>query len=143
MSTATISSNLQDAKLLNRYYDRRALSSLPQNKATFQFGRIQWASDLVDLIDGKPVLRPIPNDLERLENVFLTNDAVYTYANGIIYIRCTVQTGALPEGEQHSFSACGILDDAGGLIGVGITPPVWLYKERGMVVEFEIRTNIG
>lgn len=138
-----VTTTLDKAKILNRYYNRRALSSLPQNPCTFQFGQIQWATDLVDYVEGKPQLREIPADLASLQNVFHTNDAVYTYLNGVIYVRATLPVGALPEGQQFEFTACGILDEAGGLIAVGLTPPVWVYSDRSMVVEFEIHTNIA
>lgn len=142
MSTQ-IKSSLDDAKILDRYFNRRALSSLPQNTPTFQFGKIQWATDLVKMVNGQPQLQLIPNDLAKLQNVFHTNNAVYTYMNGVIHVRATLAVGELPEGQQFEFTACGILDEAGGLICVGITPPVWVYSDRSLVVEFEIHTNIA
>lgn len=138
-----IKSTMDDSKILDRYYNRRALSSLPTNEPTFQFGKIQWATDLVEMVEGEPKLSIIPSDLERLQNVFHTNDAVFTYINGVIHVRATLAVGELPEGKQFQFTACGILDEQGGLICVGITPPVWLYSDRSLVVEFEIHTNIA
>ncbi|UTM60488.1 hypothetical protein L4174_023775 (plasmid) [Photobacterium sp. CCB-ST2H9] len=139
-----IKSSLDIAKLLNRYFDERALSSLPQNPTVFEFGQVQFADDLVTMVNGKPVIpKDIPGNLAALKNVFLTVDAVYTYLNGTIYVKATIPAGKIKEGEQHRFCSAGILDGKKGLIAVGVSQPVWMYSGRSLVVEFEINTNIA
>ena len=135
---------LDNAKLLNRYFDRRALSQLPNQAPFFQLGKIQWASDLIEMIDGKPsVIQTIDSNLSALKSVFFTNDAVYTYKDGVILVRCTIPPNTIPEGESYQFSAIGILDDLNGLVAVAGTQPVYVYSDRGLVVEIKIKTNIA
>lgn len=134
---------LDNAVLLNRYYDRRAESSLPTKAAFFQFGQVQWADDLIETVEGKPSVKPIPKTLESLNGVFHTNDAVYTYSNGEILVRATIQPNEISGDNSHQFSALGILDEAGGLIAVAATQPVYVYSARGLVVEVRIKTNIS
>ncbi|HHC6465460.1 TPA: hypothetical protein ACN36C_004163 [Vibrio parahaemolyticus] len=52
---------LSQCELLNRYYDERALSSLPTNGTSpyFQFGDLEWDFDLIQEIEGKPSCMPI------------------------------------------------------------------------------------
>ncbi|WP_318491896.1 hypothetical protein [Photobacterium leiognathi] len=135
---------LDDAKLLNRYYDKRALSSLPQHSGQpFRFGQVQWADDLIEMIDGKPSVKPISATLASLQNVFHSNDAVFTYKNGEIFVRATIPSGTIAEGDSKQFSALGFLDNENELIAVCVTQPVWVYSDRSLVVEATIRTNIA
>ncbi|WP_419238313.1 hypothetical protein ACN08P_23085 (plasmid) [Photobacterium leiognathi subsp. mandapamensis] len=135
---------LDDAKLLNRYYDKRALSSLPQHSGLpFRFGKVQWADDLIEMVNGKPSVKPISATLARLQNVFHSNDAVFTYKNGEVFVRATIPSGTIDAGDSKQFSALGFLDNAGDLIAVCVTQPVWVYADRSLVVEATIRTNIA
>lgn len=135
---------LDDALLLNSYYDKRALSSLPQfNGTAFRFGKVQWADDLIEMIDGKPSVKPIVATLSSLKNVFHSNDAVFTYKNGEILVRATIPSGTIPSGDSKQFSALGFLDTENTLIAVCVTQPVWVYSDRSLVVEAVIKTNIA
>lgn len=135
---------LDDALLLNAYYDKRALSSLPQfDGIPFRFGKVQWADDLIEMIDGKPSVKPIPATLASLKNVFHSNDAVFTYKDGQILVRATIPSGTIPAGDSKQFSALGFLDTENALLAVCVTQPVWVYDDRSLVVEAVIKTNIA
>lgn len=135
---------LDDAKLLNAYFDKRALSSLPQHDGVpFKFGKVQWADDLIEEVDGKPSVKPILADLAALQNVFLSNDAVFTYRNGEILVRATIPANTIPSGDSERFSALGFLDLENTLLAVCVTQPVWVYSDRSLVVEAVIKTNLA
>lgn len=135
---------LDDAKLLNKYFDNRALSSLPQHDGVpFRFAQVQWANDLIEMVDGKPSVKPIPADLPQLENVFFTNDAVFSYKNGAIFVRATIPANTIAAGESEQFSALGFLDAGGDLVAVCATQPVWVYSDRSLVIEATIKTAIA
>lgn len=134
--------NKESAALLDRYYDERALSSLPGlgHEAFFQFGQIQWATDLIEEINGEPsVIKPIPSNLSALQNVFHTSDALYSYNNGSIIISTSISTGEIPDNEAHKLSALGILDAKAGLVAAVGMLPMYVYSNRGMDVIITIK----
>ncbi|EGQ7810377.1 hypothetical protein I6Y99_004421 [Vibrio parahaemolyticus] len=125
----------ENSSLLDRYYDERALSSLPGQgyDPYFQFGQIQWGYDLIEDLDGADsVVNPIPTDMTELQNVFHTSDALYSYNNGSIIITTSIATGEIPEGESYQFSALGILDAVPGLVAVCVMLPMYVYSNRGL-----------
>ncbi|HHF2882594.1 hypothetical protein ACEUKD_23920 (plasmid) [Vibrio diabolicus] len=133
---------LSQCELLNRYYDERALSSLPTNgtEPYFQFGDLEWGFDLIQEIEGKPSCMPIPLDKTTVENVFYRSKANYAYVNGNIVITANLPAGTLAEDEQYQFSCVGVKDASGGLILVAVTQPVWIYSDRGLSIEIVINT---
>ncbi|MCG3884090.1 hypothetical protein I3271_05270 [Photobacterium leiognathi] len=133
---------IEDAVLLNRYYDKRALSSIA-DAPTFKFGKVQWASDLIEMVDGKPVVANIDKTLSSLNGVFKTNDAVFTYLNGVIHVKASLPPNALEEGQKEQFSALGFLDNEDELIAVVACLPVWVYSDRGLDLTIQIKTNIS
>lgn len=133
---------LYDAKLLYRYYDRRAKASIGL-EPTFQLKNVVWGKGNTTLINGVPSVAAIPTDLAAVEGVFLTNTPVYTYANGRITVRATLKAGDIPAGQQFEFTTLGILDDKGGLVAVLVSTPMWLHDKRSLVVEGYIDTNMA
>lgn len=137
MTTVT----LYDAKLLYRYFDRRAKASIGLD--TFRLGKVVWGKGNTTLINGSPSVAVIPSDLAAVEGVFLTNDPVYTYANGRITVRATLKSGDIPVGQQFEFTTLGILDDKDVVVAVLVSTPMWLHDKRSLVVEGYIDTNIA
>ncbi|MGX9459432.1 hypothetical protein ACWU37_21110 (plasmid) [Photobacterium damselae subsp. damselae] len=136
--------NTEDVVLLNRYYDKRALSSLPQHTGEpFRFGQVVWAYDLIEMIDGKPSIVDIDKDLAELNNIFYTNDAVFTYINGTIHVKAQLPPDALKGDEREQFSTLGFLDLEGELLVVAATMPVWVAEGRGLDLSININTNIA
>jgi hypothetical protein len=129
---------LKNSTLLNKYYDQRALSSLPNQEPYFQFGQIDWGYDLIETVDGVPSAMDIDLDKSYVDNVFYTSDAAYSYVNGYIVITTSIPSGALEE--QKQFSCVGVKDTNGNLIAVAVTQPVWLYSDRGIALEITIET---
>lgn len=132
----------ENAVLLDKYYDERALSSLPKKgyDPYFQFGLIQWATDLTEMIDGKPsVIETIPSDLAALQNVFFTSEALYAYNDGVIIISTSIDAGEIPQGEAYELSAVGILDSNTNMIAAIGMLPIWVYSNRGTELTVFIR----
>lgn len=130
-----------DAKLLYRYFDRRAKASIGLD--TFRLGKVVWGKGNTTLINGVPSVAAIPSNLAAVEGVFLTNTPVFTYLNGRITVRATLKAGDIPAGQQFEFTTLGILDDKNGLVAVLVSTPMWLHDKRSLVVEGYIDTNIA
>ena len=132
---------LERSELLDKYYDERALSSLPNGySAFFQFGQIDWGYDLIEEIGGKPSCQPIPTDKQSIQGIFHTSDANYTYVNGNIVVTASLPAGTFPDGAQHQFSCVGIKDQKGNYVAIAVTQPVWVYSHRGVSLEIIIKT---
>lgn len=129
---------LENSALLNKYYDLRALSSLPNQEPFFQFGQVDWGYDLIEMVDGKPSVKEIDLDKATIANVFYTSNAAYSYVGGNIIITATIPANALAD--QVEFSCIGIKDAENNLIAVAATQPVWLFSERGISIEATIKT---
>lgn len=132
---------LDRSELLDKYYDERALSSLPNGyKPFFQFGQIDWGYDLIEDIGGKPSCQAIPTDKQNIQGIFHTSDANYSYINGNIIVSTNLAAGTLPDGAQHQFSCIGIKDQKGNYSAIAVTQPVWVYSHRGVSLEIIIKT---
>ncbi|HHF3011128.1 TPA: hypothetical protein ACPJ06_004004 [Vibrio diabolicus] len=129
---------LENSTLLNKYYDLRALSSLPNQAPFFQFGQVDWGYDLIETIDGLPSAMDIDLDKESIANVFYTSNAAYNYVNGKIIVTTSIPAGELAT--QKQFSCVGIKDAQGNLIAAAVTQPVWLYAQRSITLEIVIDT---
>ena len=135
---------LEKSALLDKYYDKRTRSSLPNGyEPYFQFGKLDWGYDLIEEIDGKPSVMPIPPGKTTLAGVFFESDAVYNYMNGQIIIISSIPAGAIPVNESHIMSAIGIKDAQGDYIAISVTQPTWVYSERGMTIEIVINTAMN
>lgn len=133
---------LYAARLLTRYFERRAQASIGL-LPTFKLGKAVWGSGFNTEINGQPSVTDIPMNTSALENPFFECDPAYSYANGRITVRAVLKSGAIPEGQQYKFTALGIKDDAGGLVAVLASTPMWVHSQRSLVVEGYIDTNIA
>lgn len=133
---------MYDAKLLRRYFERRAKASIGL-EPTFRLAKAVWGNGLSTLVNGQPSVAPIPLDLDTVPNVFCVTDPVYTYANGRILVRATLPPGSVPVGTQAEFTTLGLLDDAGGLVCVMVSIPMMIHDKRSLSVEGYIETNLA
>lgn len=132
---------ISECELLHAYYDKRTLSSLPNGyEPYFQLGQAVWGHDLIEEIDGVPSVMPIPLDKTSIEGQFYVSDVNYQYVDGNIVISTNIPAGTFAEDEQHQFSCLGILDQAGDLVMVAVTQPVWLYSNRGLSIQIIVTT---
>lgn len=133
---------LEASELLDKYYDERALSCLPNGyDPFFQFSnQIEWGYDLIEEVNGKPSCLPVPKDKQTLEGVFHTSTANFSYIGGKIIVTANISAGTLPDGAQHQFSAVGLKDTKGNYILISVTQPVWVYSHRGISLELTIHT---
>lgn len=133
---------LYDAKLLMRYFERRAKASIGL-EPTFRLGQVVWGGGFEATVDNQPSVANIPLDTQYIPNVFLTNTPIYTYANGRITVRAVLPAGSVPAGTQQKFTSLGIVDDQGGLVAVLASTPIWIHDKRSLAVEGYIDTNIA
>lgn len=133
---------LYDAKLLTRYFERRAKASIGL-ETTFKLGKVVWGNGFESSVDGQPSVANIPLDASAIPNVFLTNDPIYTYANGRITVRAVLPAGSVPANTQQKFTSLGILDDQNGLVAVLASTPIWIHDKRSLAIEGYIDTNIA
>lgn len=133
---------LYDAKLLTRYYERRAKSSI-NLEPTFRLGKAVWGNGLTVTIGGKPSVAPIPMDMAAVPGKFAEVTPIYTYANGRITVRAVLPAGSVPAGQQREFTTLGLLDDKGGLVCVMASTPIWIHDKRSLTIEGYIETNIA
>lgn len=134
---------LYDAKLLRRYYDRRALSSIGKTTTKFQLCKAVWGKGFVTTIDGVPSVADIPLDTTEIQGVFATTDLILSYASGKITVRAVLPTGSVPPGQQFEFSALGILDEENKLVAVMASTPIFMHDKRSLAVSGVINTNIA
>lgn len=134
---------LYDAKLLRRYYDRRALSSIGRTATKFQLLKAAWGRGFNTLIDGVPTVGDIPLDTAAIEGVFATTDLILSYAAGVITVRAILPAGSVPAGSLHEFTALGILDEENGLVAVMASTPIFVHDKRSLSVSGVINTNIA
>lgn len=133
---------LEASELLDKYYDERALSCLPNGySAFFQFSdQIEWGYDLIEMVDGKPSCKPVPKNKQSLAGVFHTSKANFSYIGGDIVITASIPANTLPKGTQEHFSAVSLKDTKGNYVLIAVTQPVWVYSHRGLSIELIIKT---
>lgn len=134
---------LYDAKLLRRYYDRRALSSIGKTTTKFQLLKAAWGKGFVKTVGGIPSVTDIPLDTTAIEGVFATTNLILSYASGKITVRAVLPTGSVPAGQQHEFTALGILDEENKLVAVMASTPIFVHDKRSLSVSGVINTNIA
>lgn len=134
---------LYDAKLLRRYYDRRALSSIGKTSTKFELKKAIWGSGFVKLVNGIPTVADIPLDTAELKGVFATTSLILSYASGKITVRAVLPTGSVPAGQQVEFSALGLLDEEDKLVAVMASTPIYMHDKRSLAVTGAINTNIA
>lgn len=131
--TSTV--KMESAALMDRYYDRRALSSI--SKAPFfHFTKVVWGKGFIVYDEnGKPVVQDIPTTVTDIEGEFHRNDPVLTYTNGAITLRATIAVGELPTDVNEEFSALYALDDEDQVIAAFAVQPIWMNARRSLAVE--------
>lgn len=134
---------LYDAKLLRRYYDRRALSSIGKTTTKFELRKAVWGKGFVKTVNGAPSVTDIPLDTAAIEGVFATTDIILSYASGKITVRAVLPTGKVPAGKQFEFTALGILDEENKLVAVMASTPIYVHDKRSLAVTGSINTNIA
>lgn len=134
---------LYDAKLLRRYYDRRALSSIGKTTTKFQLCKAQWGKGFVKTTNGVPSVTDIPLDTSQIEGVFATTDIILSYASGAITVRAVLPAGSVPAGQQREFTALGIIDEENKLVAVMASTPIFIHDKRSLAVSGVINTNIA
>jgi hypothetical protein len=134
---------LYDAKLLRRYYDRRALSSIGKTATKFQMCKAVWGKGFVTEVNGVPSVADIPLDTDTVEGVFATTDIILSYASGRISVRAVLPAGAVAPGVQHEFTTLGILDEEDKLVAVMVSTPIFVHDKRSFDVSGVINTNIA
>lgn len=134
---------LYDAKLLRRYYDRRALSSIGKTTTKFQLCKAVWGKGFVTTVSGVPSVSDIPLDTTAIQGVFATTSLILSYASGKITVRAVLPTGSVPAGQQFEFSALGILDEENKLVAVMASTPIFMHDKRSLAVSGVINTNIA
>lgn len=134
---------LYDAKLLKRYYDQRALSSIGKTAKPFQLLKAAWGKGFVEMIDGKPSVSEIPIDTSGIQGEFARTDLITSYTSGRITVRAVLPKGVVPPGEVHDFTALYILDQEEKVVAIMASTPVSVHDKRSLSVEGFIDTNIA
>ncbi|UTZ44610.1 hypothetical protein [Vibrio campbellii] len=131
--TSTV--KMESAALMDRYYDRRALSSISE-VPFFKFDAVAWGKGFVTYDEnGKPVVTTIPTNVSEIEGEFHRNKPLLSYTNGIITLRASISVGELPVGVNEEFTALYATDDEGGVIAAFAVQPIWMNNKRSLVVE--------
>lgn len=131
---------LRDAAIQQRYYIRRAKSSISA-KPFFSFTQVAWGNGFTSTVQGKPSVDDIPNNVTSIQGEFHRSDPVLTFVNDVIVLRATIAKGELAEGVHAEFTTLYLLDDQSGVAIVFSITPVWMNSGRGIAVEGKI--NIG
>lgn len=134
---------LYDAKLMRRYYDQRALSSIGKTSKPFLLHKAAWGKGFVEMIGGKPSVTTIPIDVTDIQGEFARTDLVLSYTSGRITVRAVLPKGAVAAGQSHDFTALYILDQDGGVVAIMASTPVNVHDKRSLSVEGFIDTNIA
>ncbi|HEY3591757.1 MAG TPA: hypothetical protein VGL07_17090 [Buttiauxella sp.] len=141
-----LTSDHATGKLLRRYYDRRAESSIGLGERfeikTAIFGTSNFVTQ--NPITGKWELQDIPMDADLADIIspFATCELITNYAAGRITLRAVYPSSSAGD-EDHAFTTLGILDEAGLLVAVLICKYMTLHKDLSFVVEAVIETNLG
>ncbi|MGL5294688.1 MAG: hypothetical protein ACRC9V_13150 [Aeromonas sp.] len=134
---------LYDAKLMRRYYDQRALSSIGKTTLPFKLLKAAWGSGFVETIGGNPSVTDIPIDTSVIQGEFARTDLITSYSAGRITIRAVLPTGSVAAGTSHEFTALYILDQENEVVAIMASTPVSVHDKRSLSVEGYIDTNIA
>lgn len=135
------SSTIHKTRLLDSYYRKMALSSLPNGYPPyFQLGDMDWGYGLIDESGGDEVLEDIPADLSAIDSVFATMRPTYTYIGGKTIITATLPKSAIPDGESRKWSTCILKDNDGEYVGVLLIEPQSITNKMDISVTLELDT---
>lgn len=114
----------QQAKLLNRYYEKVALAAIGKGHCP-RFAEFRAGYGLVDESDpNKPELLPIPGNYAEIPNEFYRGLVETEYSQGIVLCKCEIPQGAVGAPVRHNL--IGLFDEDGDLIAVCATLPDWV-----------------
>lgn len=124
MSDDTTGIVYQQAKLLNRYYEKvgRAAAGMGQCPHFVEFRAGFGLVDETDL--NHPLLLPIPPNMSAVPNEFYRGPCEPTYANGVTLCKCEMPAGTV--GEPKRYNLIGIFDQDSELVAVCVTLPDWI-----------------
>ena len=125
-----------NAILLNRYYDQRGKSESSIHPF-FKLDKIQWSSQKISQEKGG-----ISGDTNNVTDIFLTNDGVFSYVNGDVFIKATLPFGYTKTSGDKSLNSIGILDGKGGLVAIvalSETMAVMAGREIDIVIQLSTR----
>lgn len=114
----------QQAKLLNRYYDKVGKAAAGQGNCP-RFTEFRAGFGLVDEADpSKPILQPIPPNMEEVPGEFYRGIIDVSYSNGVTLCKCEIPQTAVGAPVRHNI--IGIYDQDGELMAVCVTLPDWV-----------------
>ena len=128
----------QKGHLLDRFFEQRAKSAIAPNPF-FGFGQMAWGNGYTEIVDGQPsVLATLPNEVASITGQFYLSNASYSYneATDQVLVQASIPKHALPAGVSQTWSACYVLDKAGGVIALLVTLPTPVTSTTGVSVEF-------
>lgn len=137
-----MSVNLEAGKLLDRFYERRAMSACAA-APFFKFGQVAWGNGYVNNNDGQlSVWADLPSSVNTITGEFARTNASYTYdeVTKNITVRASIPKGSLPVGVNAEFTALYVLDETGGVIALAVGMPVYMNSDRELTVVFVIDT---
>lgn len=125
---------LQKAKLMTRYFQLRALSSI-SDTPDFKIGDVVWGKGFLSIVDDSPVIDDIPDDISVIQGEFHRSKPILSYLNGVITLRATIAKGGLAEGVNSEFNTLYLLDSADRILAVFVVQPIYMNRNRGITVE--------
>ncbi len=128
-------SQIENAKIMDRYYEQRALSSIA-DVPFFKIDQVVWGSGFIgDDGEGNPVVQEIPSNVTVIEGEFHRNYPTLSYSNGAITVKATIAVSELPSDTNVEFSALYVLDQAGGVVAVFAVTPTWMNSRRSLSLD--------
>lgn len=114
----------QQSKLLNRYYEKVGKAAAGIGHCP-RFTEFRAGYGLVDDAESaKPVLLPIPPDMNEIPEEFYRGLVEVSYSNGITLCKCEIPQGAVGAPVRHNL--IGVFDQDSDLIAVCQTLPDWV-----------------
>jgi hypothetical protein len=128
-------SQIENAKIMDRYYEQRALSSIAETPF-FKIGEVVWGTGFVgDDGSGNPIVLEIPTNVTDIEGEFHRNEPTLSYSNGAITVKATIAVAELPSESNVEFSALYVLDQAGGIVAIFAVTPTWMNSRRSLSID--------
>lgn len=114
----------QQAKLLNRYYEKVGLAAVGKGVCP-HFTEFRAGYGLVNDTDpANPVLEPIPPNLTEIPNEFYRGLVDSSYSDGVALCKYEIPQGAVGVPVRHNL--IGVYDQDGDLVAVCQTLPDWV-----------------
>ena len=124
MSESNVPKIWQQAKLMNRYYEKVALSAAG-NGVCPHFTEFRAGYGLVDDSDpANPILAPIPPNMREIPQEFYRGLVEVSFSDGVVLCKCEIPQGAVGSPVRHNL--IGVYDQDGDLVAVCHTLPDWV-----------------